>query len=61
MKKVIVEFDNLWQPHSSGIIGMTQPVKALVAMENLSKLEEIGERARKAAGEFGKMFPRKRR
>jgi hypothetical protein len=57
MKVVIVTFDNLVQPHSNGIAGMTQKVRAVCSVDDLPRLREIGLRARQAAERFRKLFP----
>lgn len=56
MDKVIVVFDNLLQQHRSGIIGLTQNVKAICRPEELPKLRETSRRASKSAEAFRKMF-----
>ena len=55
-KGKIVVFDNLVEPHSSGIIGLTQKVKIVCSLENLPQLRETSLRAQKAAEKFKKMF-----
>ena len=52
----IVVFDNLVEPHSSGIIGLMQNVKAICRVDELPQLRETSLRAQKNAEEFKKMF-----
>ena len=54
MDNKIIVLDNLVQPHSSGIIGLTQKVKALCPPD--FQPEEITLRAKRQADEFKKMF-----
>jgi hypothetical protein len=56
MSNVIVVFDNLLQQHRSGIIGLTQNVKAICSSEKLPQRAETALRARKSAETFRKMF-----
>ena len=55
MYKIVV-FKNLLEPHSSGIIGLMQNVKAICRVDELPRLRETSLRARRAAKEFKKMF-----
>ena len=55
MYKIIV-FDNLVEPHCSGIIGLTQNIRAICRLEDLPQLRETSLRAQKAAEKFKKMF-----
>lgn len=55
MNKIIV-FDNLMQQHSSGILGLTQKVRAVCSVDEYSRLEKVALRARLAADIFRKRF-----
>jgi len=53
----IITFDNLVQPHSNGIVGMTQNIQAVCHVNDLPRLKETELRAQKAAERFRELFP----
>lgn len=56
MNEKIIVFENLVQPHSSGIVGQTQNVKAKVSDQDMKRLSKTSECAKESARRFRNMF-----